>query len=73
MPSPESDAIGFNSEILFQALNATPFVLVVSTPPDGRGRGWFESNKVKVGFQCCCASHRALSMSAQSGQNIQLD
>jgi hypothetical protein len=37
MPSPESNANGFNSEIPFQALNATPFVLVVSMLP-GKGR-----------------------------------
>ena len=40
-----------------KALTTTPFVLVASTPLD-KGRGWFESDKVKAGFQCR-ALHRA--------------
>ena len=43
----------------FQALTTTPLVLVARTPlAHEGGRGWFESNKVKAGFQCC-ALHRA--------------
>lgn len=60
MPSPESNATGFNSEILFQALIVHTFRISGEYASRQGRRGWFESNKVKAGFQCY-ALHRAVS------------
>jgi len=50
---------GFSSEILFKALNATPFVLVASTPLD-KGERLVRVQQGKSWLQCC-ALHQALS------------
>ena len=68
MPSPESDAIGFNSEILFQALNATPFVLVDSMPRGKRGEVGSSPTRSEDGFNVAPCIGRCLI--AQSKQKL---